>query len=525
LANLQKLFPAMGIAGDGDEDQAAKLKKILEGINRGTEVEVSAPSSLPFDGDTRRSVDPANNRWARFNDPNRKARTQPTISDPLQGGYGDAALRPGTNWSPRNEIEDARQASQDETNRILGRAGEIATAGPLNTEYQPMDTGNMIGGRNPGAANTQVYEEDALLPGQTAPTTAYGQPRTSNETSDRLNRINSGELDKELGIKKRSLASRLFRGLGRGWMNWGKEDGAFGLFDMFGEGVQSAASSKHDIEAQRQGKQRPLFRQLGQQQQQEAFNAKQATEFQQAANYGSQVSSRQLGDIRAANKDYLDRTKVTQKVSNGLYYDVDAQGKWTPHIDPVTRQQRVEGEDLLVGRTLKDGTPIWTKGSKAYSDEVAADLNQARMDFDAAKINQADLDRYEGEVTDWATKSSAWEEDKVRKPILEGQALQIEATGYDEQAAKTTDKDKKAEWQAKAVAARSKGASLIQQGNEARNKGPKKPTRPAANLTAPNLNVGQHSEATIRAGLVARGLKGKELEAKMAEARAAGVIK
>lgn len=500
MANgFNKLFPAMGIAGDGDEDQAAKLKKILEGINRGTEVEVSAPSSLPFDGDTRRSVDPANNRWARFNDPNRKARTQPTISDPLQGGYGDAALRPGTNFAgDERERQMVASASEDETNRILGRAGEIATAGPIAGEYQPMDTGNMIGGRNPGAANTQVYE-DALLPGQTAPAPAYKQPQTSNETSDRLNRINSGELDKELGIKKRSLASRLFRGLGRGWQNWGKEDGAFGLFDMFGEGVQSAASPKYDIETQRQGKQRPLFRQLGQQQQQEAFNAKQATEFQQAANYVNQMNVRTAGEIRAQNKDYLDQTKVTQKVSNGLYYDVDAQGKWTPHIDPVTKKQRVEGEDLLVGRTLKDGTPIWTKGSKAYSDEVAADLNQARMDFDAAKINQADLDRYEGEVTDWATKSSAWEEDKVRKPILEGEALQNEATGYDEQAAKTTDKDKKAEWQAKAVAARSKGASLIQQGNEARGKGPKKPTRPAANLQAPQLGSQTVTMAEIEA--------------------------
>lgn len=489
----------MGIAGDGDEDQAAKLKKILEGINRGTEVEVaapvSAPSSLPGDG-APWSGDTGNNAFRQLSDPNRKARTQPTISDPLQGGYGDAALRPGTNWSPRNEIEDARQASEDQANRILGRAGEIATAGPLNTEYQPMDTGNMIGGRNPGTVNTPVYE-DALLPGQTAttPTTAYNQPRTSNEISDETAAIERGDRDQQYGIKKRSLASRLFRGLGRGWMNWGKEDGAFGLFDMFGEGVQSAASSKHDIEAQRQGKQRPLFRQLGQQQQQEAFNAKQATEFQQAANYGDQIRSRGYDDrLKGMTAQAPKAVKY-----NGLWFERNPlTGEQAKMIDPATGKQRTELTDIPIATALRDGTPIFTTGDKALDREITQNLNQARMDFEATKINQGDLDKYEQDVTKWAT-DSAEHQQKVSKLILDGEALQNEATGYDEQAAKTTDKDKKAEWQAKAVAARSKGASLITQGNEARNKGPKRPTRPAANLEAPQLGSKTVTMAEIEA--------------------------
>ena len=81
---------------------------------------------------------------------------------------------------------------------------------------------------------------------------------------------------------------------------------------------------------------------LGQQQQQEAFNAKQATEFQQAANYGDQIRSRGYDDrLKGMTAQAPKAVKY-----NGLWFERNPlTGEQAKMIDPATGKPQIDDKN------------------------------------------------------------------------------------------------------------------------------------------------------------------------------------
>lgn len=391
----------------------------------------------------------------------------------------------------------------------------------------------------PPARSPQDEQMMASLPNtldapQMAPAYSPAAPRSSSQIYDEIEGLDNYE-----DPHKHSLLGRLFKGMGKSWKQWDPKSGGgiFGLAtSMIADGIGSAASPEHYGNLEKADRENKLFRSLGVARDREDYEGKQAQMQAQrenlynqvatrTANTQSQILDRNSDNIREDEKVRQAANKKTVVKYNGKYFNRMPDGSETPLIGE-DGQQRTELKDVPIATTLSDGTPIFTTGDKAMDREITQNLNQTRMDFEAKKLNQADLDRYEQETVEWAEKE-AERKQEVSKLIFDGQALQNQAAQYEQQAQglSVIDADQKAELLAKAARAREEGNSLVKQGNKLQNIPTPKPKKPAANLTAPNLKVGTYSEADFTARAKARGIDGPQLAAAIAQARKDGVIK
>jgi gas vesicle protein len=188
----------------------------------------------------------------------------------------------------------------------------------------------------------------------------------------------------------------------------------------------------------------------------------------------------------------------------------DENGKMVPQVDasgePVVDVTRrpveidIEGQKFTVPET-RAASILGGIAAQNAQREQAVTTKQADLDLGVEKANRA-------------------EEEKAASKVLEGQALQNEAAGYEKQARETTDPDEAAKLQAKAHATRSKGNALVTEGNEMRTR-----TRQQAPKLKPVIvKAGKHSEADFIKRAQAKGITGETLKRAVARARQDGVI-
>lgn len=468
---MADLFKSLG----GKPD---KLKELLDGINRGAQVEIAQPTEQPQGMEAiaprQMAQVPATPEVERNLDMFRSLAPQPAA--------------PTTAPAPQNE--------------------QMMASLPNSLDRPEM-----------APIRSAISRDDAIK-----------NARSSSEVMDVAQNLDEYEKP------KRNFVDRLFRGIARGYKNWDGQGGLIGLaVNTLGNGVASAASEKVLDNLGRPELEQKLFRKFNNAKNQEdAANqsvgrmgqvqwtpeillntgmiSPQQYEQQlkgqllkaQTANTQNQIDARNDTTRSLINDRDRDNDREDEKVrqAEGKKTAVKYNGKWYNRLPNGTEtpmygedgKQRTELKDVPIATTLSDGTPIFTTGDKAMDREITQNLNQARMDFEAKKLNQADLDKFEQETVDWASKE-AKRKQKVSKMILDGQALQNQAAQYEQQAQglSVIDADQKTELLAKAAKAREDGNSLVKQGNELWNIPTPTPKKPAANLEAPKLGNGKYS--------------------------------
>jgi hypothetical protein len=387
----KKLFRALG---SDDDERKARIKQILDGVQA-----ISTPDAVaPIDTPIATNVQPRpletvpapasnNNPYA----PNPSSALTPAAPAPtglFRGLVPPAAPAIGN----PNAVEPAgpRVPNYPNVDPQAWRAdpigSEMAAANAAHAYTPAVEQGILdrvntpitpATGPGPGSGLNLPPDqvEDPFHPMPTLPDyrnappgqDAYDErqrlnnPQNSRDTSAAIQAYESGSRDKEL--HHHSLAGRLFRGLGRGYKNWDQKDGLFGLFNMIGEGVESAASDQHDIEAQRRNKETPLFRRLGLQQQQEAFDNKQQTEQMQAANYGNQIQNRNAQTMLDISKEQYSRM---DKASQRALDKYKAMPRYHRGDNPALDEELSRGgtfvdkepDDQLTFQIGPDGRPI-----------------------------------------------------------------------------------------------------------------------------------------------------------------------
>lgn len=517
-----------------------KIKELLDATNRGAQVEIAPPTEQPVgvEAMTPRPMAqvPARPEVERELDLFRTLAPQPTAPPPARSPQDEQMMA-----SLPNTLEAPQMARKPQYQRYSSGV-PVMPAGaslddPVLDENGLPITVNAVGGgtraqtwRAMDAAQKYLEQFDR----ENGPQSQGRSARSSSQIYDEIQGLDNYE-----DPHKHSLLARLFKGMGKSWKQWDPKSGGgiLGLAtSMIADGIGSAASPEHYGNLERNDRENKLFRSLGVARDREDYEGKQAQMQAQrenlynqvatrTANTQSQILDRNSDNIREDEKVRQAANKKTVVKYNGKYFNRMPDGSETPLIGE-DGQQRTELKDVPIATTLSDGTPIFTTGDKAMDREITQNLNQTRMDFEAKKLNQADLDRYEQETVEWAEKE-AERKQEVSKLIFDGQALQNQAAQYEQQAQglSVIDADQKAELLAKAARAREEGNSLVKQGNKLQNIPTPKPKKPAANLTAPNLKVGTYSEADFTARAKARGIDGPQLAAAIAQARKDGVIK
>lgn len=359
-----------------------------------------------------------------------------------------------------------------------------------------------------------------------------GEPPLKNEDPDpnvrsrqQIEQINT-ERDKPADIetsrRKRSFWNRLGSGLWNGYKNWNpKESGWGGGIDAIASGFEGAFDPKADAEGRKQRNIGKMWNNLSQDVQLEGIKAKQDYQTAQTKALTANAETRRINANTATDRYELSAGRKTPFKTNGLWFYRLPDGRQEPMLDK-DGVQRTELRDVPIATSLNDGTPIFTTGDKAMDREITQGLNEARMEFEAKKLNQADLDRHETEIVKWAN-DEAERKQKAAKLLFDGKALQQQAAEWDAQSETAIGSEKRGELKAKAVKARSEGESLINQANKS--KPLVKPRRPSADIAAPNLSVGTYSEADFVARAKAKGITGDQLKAAIAKAKSDGVIK
>jgi hypothetical protein len=389
----KKLFRALG---SDDDERKARIKQILDGVQSISAPETVAPATTPIATNVQpRPLETVAPQAANNNPytPNPTSAIAPAPVAPAPAATGlfrglapaapaignPNAVEPVGPPVPNYPVDPKQwQANPMGTEMAAANAAHAYTPaveqGILDRVNTPLTSATGPGpgsGLNlpPDPVSDPFHPMPSLPDYRNAPPgqDAYddrrrlNDPQNSGDTSAAIQAYESGSRDKEL--HHHSLAGRLFRGLGRGWKNWDQKDGLFGLFNMIGEGVESAASNQHDIEAQRRGKEAPLFRRLGLQQQQEEFDAKRGTQYAQTDNLNNQIQNRNAQTMLDISKEQYSRM---DKASQRALDKYKAVTRYHRGDDPALDEELSRGgtfpdkepDDQLQFQIGPDGRPI-----------------------------------------------------------------------------------------------------------------------------------------------------------------------
>lgn len=482
--NLSNLFKTLGLDGLDDE----KLKRLA--------ASVAAPTPPPPAADT-----PPVARMSPEENANQVANTDTG----QMSAIGNAAKAGVKYIAPPTPPVEARQDTGLDSN------GLIRTLGTPDPQVTPTEAP-----RPEEAPPTIDQLPPAALPERPNldPTAPSKSPAlSSGELSEKLSHVHDPSKDPH----HHSALGRLFKGFAKGYQQWDGQGGGIGLLaNVLGGGVGSAFSPSIYHGLEQNTEEHKLFRQLGTAQQKEVFDAKQqyqqaqtGTQYAQQANYGNQIDNRNANTAIAAaneNQKILTANRPKAVMHNGQWFkqfpDLHEEA-----LTDETGRQRTELKDIPIATKLSDGTPIFTTGDKALDREITQNLNQVHMDFEAKKLNQADLDKYERDVTDWATSETKNQQTHA-KLISDGESLQHQSDDFNKQAEQAENfatqevnpaplMKQASDLREKAIKAKAEGDSLIKQGNSL--KSLPKPTRPAANLDAPKIGGKTATQADIEA--------------------------
>jgi hypothetical protein len=323
---------------------------------------------------------------------------------------------------------------------------------PLGMAPEPMPTG--VGTSSATGMMPTTDIGDQAPPPINDPNSVQG---INARIRDGQNYIDKTKAGQDGGPREKSLFKRLGSGLMQGWKNWDGEGGLFGgLAHAVAGGVGSAVSPQAHQVAKLEGGQKKLFGRLGMAQNEEQFEMKQNQGAAQIANYANQSTNRNAQTIISAGKAQAD----------------------------IARGDRAEGfkrEEF---------------NYRQKKDKIDQDREQARLDFEAGKINQKSMDDYTGEVSKYQGKLSEFNNER-QKLTLEGQSKQNQAAEA-EKAANDPSllPTERLEKQAEAKKLREEGNALVKRGNEMQP--PPEPTRPSANLQSPTIGAKTVSQAELQ---------------------------